>query len=119
MAKTKQKQTEHHTIPNVAVLEHLSGPSIGLETLLYSDRLDITLEPDRLLTVDKTPHRTSAKSAGRLITRLVRTGRGGHIGLKHSMNAPFGSMGGRFIPVNSSTVTSLSSVKKGRCHGFG
>ncbi len=72
--RTKQKQSGNDTQPTIAVLEHLSGPSIGLETLLYSDQLDISLNPDRLLTVNKTPQRTSTKTADKLIARLVRTG---------------------------------------------
>ncbi len=72
--ETRQKQSGSNTQPTIAVLEHLSGPSIGLETLLFSDQLDISLSPDRLLTVSRTPQRRSAKTTEKLITRLVRTG---------------------------------------------
>jgi S1-C subfamily serine protease len=60
--------------PTIAVLEHLSGPSIGTETLLFSDRLDIALDPDRLLSVERTGGPGSAAAADRLIARLVRSG---------------------------------------------
>ncbi len=72
--RTKQKQPGNDTQTTIAILEHLSGPSIGLETLLYSGPLDISLNPDRLLTVSKTPQRGNTKTADKLIARLVRTG---------------------------------------------
>ncbi len=72
---TKQKQSGNYTYPTIAVLEHLSGPSVGLETLLYSDQLDVSLNPDRLLIVNKTPPQPDGtKTADELIARLVRTG---------------------------------------------
>lgn len=71
---TKLKQTGKGIVSKVAVLEHLSGPSIGLETLLYSDKLDISLSPDRLLTVSETAKKGRARAAGKLIARLSRTG---------------------------------------------
>lgn len=69
-----QRQSGKDSQPTIAVLEHLSGPSIGLETLLYSDRLDVGLKPDRLLAVKRTPEDDTAETAGKLIARLVRTG---------------------------------------------
>jgi S1-C subfamily serine protease len=71
---TKQKQTAKQAQPIIALLEHLSGPSRGLETLLYGDRLDIGLDPDRLLTVDKTPRRRSTRKDDGLIVGLERSG---------------------------------------------
>ncbi len=72
--RATQRQSKKDTQSTVAVLEHLSGPSIGLKTLLYSNRLDISLDPDRLLTVKKTPEDDSSETTVKLIARLVRTG---------------------------------------------
>ena len=75
MAKAKQEQTGRDRAPTIAVFEHLSGPSIGLETLLYGDEISISLDPDRLLTVSEAPERGGAEISGTLIARLVRTDR--------------------------------------------
>ncbi len=70
-----QKPSGKDTNAAVAVLEHLSGPSMGTDTLLYSDQLDVRLEPDRLLTVEPSPAAPQENEAnGRLIARLARAG---------------------------------------------
>jgi serine protease Do len=74
MMQASQRQSEKDAQPTIAVLEHLSGPSLGLETLLYSDQLDIGLNPDRLLTVKKARQDDISKTTDNLIARLVRTG---------------------------------------------
>jgi len=60
--------------PTIAVLEHLSGPSIGTETLLFSDMVDVAVGQDRLLGVERTGNRGGAEAADGLIARLTRTG---------------------------------------------
>ncbi len=69
-----QKQSGNDKRPTIAVLEHLSGPSIGTETLLYSDRNAVSLGPDRLLNVDHAAPADSAGAAEGVIARLVRAG---------------------------------------------
>ena len=71
---TMQMQSGIEAQSTIAVLEHLSGSSIGLETLLYSDMVDISLDSDRLLTVKKTSTRRNGKRSDPLIARLERAG---------------------------------------------
>jgi serine protease Do len=72
--RKKQKLPENGTQPIIAVLEHLSGPSIGLQTMLDSDQINISLDPDRLLSISSTPRASRTGPADNLIVRLVRAG---------------------------------------------
>lgn len=79
---------EHRTMPGgephtaIAVLKHLSGPSLGLETLLYGNLLNVILSTDRRLEVaaghmavaDGEGDGEGGAGAGAIrIARLVRT----------------------------------------------
>ncbi len=62
------------TEPTIALLEHLSGPSIGTETLLYSENVDICLAEDRRLSAIGSKDTSTGNLKGDLIARLMRTG---------------------------------------------
>jgi len=55
------------------VLDHLSGPSIGLQTLLFSAKLNVYLGDDRLVSVEEIKGRGKKQSRGKPIARLIRT----------------------------------------------
>lgn len=57
----------------IAVLDHLSGPSIGLQTLIYSEKLDVFLSPERHITVAAIKPGRMARKDGKLIARLCRS----------------------------------------------
>ncbi len=64
-----------HPQQTVAVLEHLSGPAIGTETLLYSADIGLALDAERCLTAfdPNGPNSEAGAGAGNLIVRLQRT----------------------------------------------
>ena len=67
----RQDLSESNALPITAVLEHLSGPSIGLQTLLHSDHIYVSLTPKRFLSIASTP--TGGGTADTLVVRLVRS----------------------------------------------
>ena len=76
---TLQMKNERETIknqnpPSVAVLEHLSGPGIGAETLLFDDKLNVWINEDRCLDVSNFEDAKPPNTSHDLIARLNRSG---------------------------------------------
>ena len=73
MVTVEKQRKETGSRATVAALDHLSGPSVGLQTLLFSRELDVHLNPDRFLHVTKSGKPVEKKPGSELIARLVRT----------------------------------------------
>ena len=74
MKEVQPLTAEYNRPATVAVLEHLSGPSIGSETYLYSDEISVGLSPDRHLTIRRSKHTQTAETSAVAIASLARSG---------------------------------------------
>ncbi|MGI9350970.1 MAG: trypsin-like peptidase domain-containing protein [Rhizobiaceae bacterium] len=79
MSNRQKAQENAETRSTVAVLDHLSGPSIGLQTLLFSELLDVYLTSDRLLSVSGVKRDKKPDADRKPIARLTRAGDSYHL----------------------------------------